>query len=248
MWRRSRVLASAVVVLAALSLALVAAVRHKPTFYREALERSADERRRASDELLENATALASNARQSGVWRALFTAEQINGWLACDVPRNHPDLLPAEISEPCVAIDDHCVRIACRRKTSGIDVVMSLDLEVHLTARNEFSVRFRRARAGAIPLPLASVLDRITSAANDLDLRLRWLQAGGDPVAVISVRAPRADDETRLSIDTLRLAGGELYVSGHTSAGGDSYDPHDSRDQPPPAVAEDVPSKEKLTR
>jgi hypothetical protein len=251
MGRRSRLLATVAgtaLALGVLGLLLVWAVQHEPTFYREALDRSFEDRRRASDELLENATALASRARQSGTWRALFTAQQINGWLACDVPRNHPDLLPAEISAPCVAIDDHHVRIACRRETGGVDVVLSLELEVHLTAPNQFSVRFRRARAGAVPLPLASILDRITSAAHDLDLRLRWMQAGGDPVAVISVPPPRADEETRLSIDTLRLAGGELYLAGHTSDGSEPYEPQAPPAQAPATVADESPTNEKLKR
>jgi hypothetical protein len=126
--------------------------------------------------------------------------------------------------------------------------VLSLDLEVHLTACNEFSVRFHRARAGAVPLPLASLIDRITEAARDLDLRVRWLQAGGDPVAVISVPPTRADHDTRLSIDSLRLAGGEIYLAGHTSRSGEEYQPGPARDQVPPAVAEELPANEKLKR
>jgi len=249
MSRRKRafiIVAGIALVACAATLGSVWAVRHEPTFYREALEQSFADQRRASDELLENASALASRARQSGNWRALFTAQQINGWLACDVPHNHPELLPDEISRPCVAIDDHHVRLACRRTTGGVDVVLSLEVEIHLTAPNEFSVRFRRARAGAIPLPMASVLDRLTETARDLDLHVRWLQAGGDPVAVISMPPPRADESTRLSVESLRLAGGELYVAGHTSSG-DSYDPSQPL-QLPPAVAGEPAVNEKLKR
>ncbi|MBX3415633.1 MAG: hypothetical protein KF708_23310 [Pirellulales bacterium] len=248
MSRRKRafvVVATLALVVCAAALGSLWAVRHEPTFYREALDRSQVEQRRASDELLENASALASRARLSGDWRALFTAQQINGWLACDVPHNHPDLLPPEISQPCVAIDDHHVRFACRYETGGVNLVLSLEVEVHLTAPNEFSVRFHRARAGAIPLPLASLLDHLTDRARSMDLHVRWLQSRGDPVAVISVPPPRTDDATRLSIESLRLAGGELYVAGHTNSG-DNYEPQ--QPAPSPAVAGEPSANEKLKR
>jgi hypothetical protein len=156
--------------------------------------------------------------------------------------------LPPEIVDPRVAIDAGHLRIACRNEAAGVPIVLSIELEAHLTGPNEISVRIHRARAGAVPLPLASVLDRISEAARDLELRIRWLRAGGDPVAVISIPPPRAGDETRLTIDALQLSRGELFVAGHTG-GEEPYQPDDP-DQPgePPVVADETPSNETLKR
>jgi len=241
------ILGVALVALTVVGLGLVLAVRHEPSFYQDALLPTAAEREHASDELLETAAALASSAQKSGRWRVLFTAEQINGWLACDAPRNHPQLLPEEIVEPRVAIEDGRLRIACRHHANGVPVVLSVELEAHLTDTNEFSIRIHRARAGAVPLPLASVIDRITQAAHDLHLHIRWLQAGGDPVAVISIPPPRAGEGTRLAIEALQLNQGELFVAGHTSDG-ESYRPEDDQPAEPPVVLGESPENDTRTR
>ena len=43
---------------------------------------------RGSRELESRATALYSDAKQIGRWQALFTSEQINGWLATQLAEN----------------------------------------------------------------------------------------------------------------------------------------------------------------
>ena len=59
---------------------------------------------RGSRELESRATALYSDARQVGQWQALFTAEQINGWLATQLVQNASGELPANIRDPRIAI------------------------------------------------------------------------------------------------------------------------------------------------
>src|SRR5512146_2317099 len=99
--RSAAMLAGGLATLVLLALGgIYSAARHVPGFYHDALQADPAARQRQSDELLENAAALASSVGQEGRWHALFTAEQINGWLAVDVAKNFPELVPQGVADP----------------------------------------------------------------------------------------------------------------------------------------------------
>ena len=64
------------------------ATRQVRPFYEQALRLEPEAAQRGSRELESRATALYSDARQAGQWHAVFTAEQINGWLAVQLDKN----------------------------------------------------------------------------------------------------------------------------------------------------------------
>lgn len=237
-------------VLVAAALPLVAAAilavaycgwRHEPAFYRAALVADADRQKRASNELLEQASALVNDVRRQGDWQALFTAEQVNGWLAVDLPKNHPNLLPPEIAEPRVALENGRIRIACRQGAGRFGSVMALEIEPYLVRSNELAVRICGARAGWVPLPLGPILKQVAQAALEADLPLRWDQAGGDPVAVITLSTRRSDRKI-LSVESLEVHAGELYLAGKTQAADwPSADPIPAADEMPPLLEARLP-------
>lgn len=186
-----------------------------PEFYSQALEVDPAEQEEASDQMLERATALASNVQQEGGWEALFTAEQINGWLAVDMVKNHPGLLPRSVSDPRVAIEPEQVTLACRFQQGQIDTVLSLTVDLYLSEPNVAAVRIRKARAGLLPLPLEKVLERAAETADRLELDVRRRQADGDPVILISI-PERIEDGRLVRVERLRLGKGEVYLSGST--------------------------------
>lgn len=195
---------------------LYMAARHVPAFYSRALAPSDAELRRASDELLRRASELTNSARREGRWSVAFTDRQINGWLAVDMTENHPDLLPERITEPRVTIDGGQVLIACRYHSGRISTIFSMEADVYLTEPNVLALRIRRARAGALPLPLGRILERVAAVANDLDLRLSWRQVGGDPVALVELSGLRDDDDGLLILESLELRDGSLLVAGRS--------------------------------
>lgn len=215
--------------------------RHEPAFYRRALATPPETLERGSNELVEQATALVNNIHRQGDWQTLFTADQVNGWLAVDVPKNHPHLLPDGLSEPRVALDRGRIRIACRRGSGRLANVVALDLEPYLLGPNELAIRIRGARAGWLPLPLEPILKQITAAMIEAQWPLRWDQAGGNPVAVITLDARRNDDKL-LSVEALEVHNGELFVAGVTKSGDwPSADPHLDRLTPPPPLEARLP-------
>lgn len=200
-------------------LALYLALRHEPQWYAQAtatVDRPAEEQ--ASDEMLQRAADLTSNLEIKGAWKIAFTAAQINGWLAVDMPKNHPDLLPENLDKPRVAIEPDGVTLACRATQAGISTVVSLKVDVYLTEENQVAMRIRKARAGSLPWSLDKVVEGFTNAARQSNINMSWRHVDGDPLALIKIPSKRGPGGRRIRITTLRLEEGRIVVGGTTSA------------------------------
>lgn len=199
----------------------------EPELYRKVIAVDPVVARQASDEMVRQATALESDVQDEGDWEALFTAAQINGWLAVDLVENHPSALPPGISDPRVVLGPDQVMLFFRVRRDGLDSVITLAVTPAVSEPNVLTLRIRKARAGIVPLPLQNILDVFSQSVQKAGCRLKWLQEDGDPVAVIAL--PDAVDERgrQVRFRTLRLGDGEIYVSGTTESAGTKENRHD---------------------
>lgn len=187
-----------------------------PEWYVAKLEADPVKLEDASDELLQQATALASDIKEEGQWQAVFTAEQINGWLAVDLVKNHRDLLPESVSDPRVQIEPGEMTLACKFQRGDVASVLALSVDAYVAEPNVVALRIRKARAGLLPLPLENALEQVSQTASQADLQIQWRQADGDPVALISIPPARDENNKLVQIETIRLGEGEVYLSGST--------------------------------
>ncbi len=196
-------------------LAIDRTMQQVPPFYAEALAVDATTLEQASDEMGSRATALVSDAREAGQWNAVFTADQINGWLAVDLIRLHAGDLPEGISDLRIAVHPDRITVGFRVERDGSSIVYSVEVDMYVSEPNVIACRLRRARAGRLPLPIGKVIDTVTKAARRVDLPLRWAQTGGDPVALVTL-FPDREDKLGTTLRTLELLDGEIYVAGTT--------------------------------
>ena len=202
-------------VVAVALLVLWRASKVVPDFYAQAMAVERTGQRDASNTLIQKATVLVSDVQKPGRWEALFTEQEVNAWLAVDLKENHRESLPLGVAEPRVVIDPGGMRLACRASRSGVETVLSIELDAYLVEPGVVGVRIRRVRAGAIPLPLGNVLDLIRDMGDRLGLLIRWQQAEGDPVAIVRVN-PVVKGSRLVVIDRLELAEDEIYLGGST--------------------------------
>jgi hypothetical protein len=195
-------------------LILYRASQHVPEFYGRATRADRAAQKDASEMMLRKAAAFVSDVGKEEQWKSLFTEDEINGWLAVDLVENHPEALPASVADPRVSIEPDRLTLACRYERDGWKCVFSVEIDVYLAEPNVVALRIRKARAGAVPLPLDDLLERIATAAGEIDLELRWQQAEGDPVALVSIRPPRGDDKRVVRIESIKLGDGEIYLAG----------------------------------
>jgi len=121
-----------------------------PEFYREALAVDREVQVAASDQMLHQATALYNDVQKIGDWEAVFTTEQINGWMAVDMQENHPDLLPKYVFEPRVFINDDGLKLGCKYESKRISTIFSLNMDMYLAEENVVALRIRNAKARII--------------------------------------------------------------------------------------------------
>ncbi len=205
------------ILVAAAGVVLYRAAKHVPDFYRQALQADPVLQQIASDKMVRQVAGLASDVNKSGRWQAIFTEEEINGWLAVDLVKSYSDLLPGAVSDPRVSIEPDRVTAACRYRSPPTPVpetVLSLAVEVYLAEPNVIALRVRKVRAGAVPLPLGSVLDEIAQATRRLQWEVRWRRAEGDPVALITIPPPKDKRGRVVQIQKIELAKGEIRVAG----------------------------------
>src|SRR5262245_66308041 len=103
--RRLIIVASAIVL--ALTIALSAfyrATQQAPQFYREALAAAPRSQHDEGQRFERQALALHNQLQHTGRWEVRFTQDEINGWLASELPEKFPELLPHGVSDPRVAI------------------------------------------------------------------------------------------------------------------------------------------------
>jgi hypothetical protein len=206
-------LAAVVIVLAGCALVGYFAVQQAPEFYERELAIDRSQQQAASNEMFNRTQKLKQETKRVGKWEAVFTADQINGFLAVDLEKHYP--LPPGAIDPRVDINDGELIVACRYDGSGIPTVLWLALEVFLSGPNELAVRVRKARAGAMPIPIGEVVHKVSKAAEENELPLVWRQADGDPVAIL--RLPEdVDPGRRATLDRLELREGAIYVGGRT--------------------------------
>ncbi|MGA2253551.1 MAG: hypothetical protein ABSG53_02725 [Thermoguttaceae bacterium] len=202
--------------IAAAVVAIYHASQQVPAFYSEAISVPAVSQEKESDLMLQQITTLHNELQEKGTWRQVFKAQTINGWLAVDLPQNHPTLLPKGMHDPRVHIGPQGITMACRVDRGGLHVVVSLQVSAFVESDNVVGLRVHKARLGAIPWSLRSVLDGITDAAQQSNVDIRWRQSDSDPVALIKLTSFKGGQKQIIHIDTIRLEEGALVVAGTT--------------------------------
>lgn len=191
------------------------ALRQPPRFYEQALHTPPGEN---SARLEEQALALHNQLMHVGRWEVRFSQDEINDWLASELPEKFPQSLPAGISQPRVALEDNLARVAVHYERDGVATVVSLAGDVYLTKQpNEVAVRIAQARAGLIPVPLSRFLQEISQRAARANLRLRWSETQGTPVALLRLPLDADDRQPRrVILERVSFSAGQLLVAGRT--------------------------------
>ena len=209
-----------VLIAAALGLCAWRASQQVPEFYTQALARPAAEPAKAAYKFEQQVLELKNDTRREGEWQATFSVEEINGWLANDLPVKFPMALPNTVSDPRVAISPQMIQVACKYSDARITSVISLGAEPKMTNEpNVIAIRIRQVRAGALPVPLANFLQQISEHSAKSGVPLRWGEEDGDPVAYITLPMdhPELKDKS-LRVESIELKDGALVVAGRTEA------------------------------
>ncbi len=242
MARKYRIAAIGMLTITALIVAILGgayyAAQQVEPYYEQALRTEPEVLERGSRELESRATALYSDAKQIGHWQALFTVEQINGWLATQLATDTGGGLPSNMRDPRIAIAPDALTLGFRTKSGGVETVISVNASVLITDDGNVGIRFMSVRAGALPLPILQLADELAAACKKLKLPVRWTQENGRPIAIVNITSNASTKNRDFFVDSIELRNNEMYVAGHTEV-------NNGRERPSPQVARSKHSREK---
>jgi hypothetical protein len=190
--------------------------RHVPDFYQRVLDQSDQAMEVARNQLQYDVEQLQSDLSRRGSWNASFSEEEINAWLADQLPERFDRLSRHGVCEPAIAIEDGQILAAVRYQSSRWDTVVSCRLSVQMTEEpNLLAIHLSDLKAGALPLPLEPFVRRISREAALGDLDIRWDFTDDGPIALVHI--PSEDPHYAfkpLVIELVSLTAGRLRLSG----------------------------------
>jgi len=208
-------------IVAAILLALVVAVTAtRPAFYRERLAAGGEAgAEQAARRLITKVVGLQVAAKRTGPWEAAITEQELNAWLALDLPRNHAGVLPAGVADPRIELADHLVRLGMRVGAGPLSAVVSCGFEIRLREANQVECTVADARVGAVPVPRGPLLHAVAARLEPLGLMAEIRRGAGRSVLVVTLPAGVGPAARRSTIEALAVAPGELLMAGETKEG-----------------------------
>lgn len=218
MWKRLIVLGVLVVTAVVVSsmFGVYWAVTSAQPFYEVALEQDPAVLEQKSQQLESRFTTLHTDLQSQGEWQTVIAADEINGWLATKLPESFPGMLPDEIREPRVAVEQSEVKLAAKSDVSGVETVLSVAFEPFVTDDGDLAIELRQVLAGSLPIPSRNIAERLATSTRRMGLPIRWAQNNGHTVMILERRLWDTETGENRVLKAIELADGKLFLSGYT--------------------------------
>ena len=228
-WRRlRRIVAVSLAGLAVLLVVLGALLKHEPLVYRQLVASSGmgantrlpdgggEDVEALSRRAVTKAAAWHAAVSRPGGWETALTANEINAWLAVDLPRNHPNWLPSSITQPRIAFRPQHAALGARLGYGPLTAVVSLECEILLRDVNHLAIVLEEAHIGAIPLPRAPILRELSKRISRLGMVTDLRRLDGRLVLMVYIPSTHDAGATSYWLESLAVGEGELLIAGET--------------------------------
>ncbi len=206
------------VLVAMASVLVFLSTRHLPAMYRQWLEVPPEQNAQQGLEFERRLVELSNRIRLDKHWSARLTHEQINGWLASDLPEKFPRVLPSTVKEPRVVIRENEMDLVFRIESSRFKGIVTITGEIFCTdVENQLAFRVGKVRSGVLPIPMSWWASQLEKSLRTKAILLSWSQIDGDPVAMITLPGSFQHGEgTRPTFESIVLSDGYITVSGRS--------------------------------
>lgn len=157
-------------------------------------------------------------ADDDGAWSIELSDEQINGWLAVELPRRFSSSMPDHLIDPRVAIDSECCHVACQYRDGATNVILTLSLDLQPSEKpNHLKLKVLSAKIGSVPGLEHQAVGPIAQAAYRSKIRLRWLSRDEQPEALVQIPQWWLEQGRQVHVERIEFGEGHLLVSGKSS-------------------------------
>ncbi len=161
-------------------------------------------------------------------WSIRVTDQQINGWLAVELPRRYPRSLPHRLHDPRIAIEAGQCLVACQFVDGGTRIVLTMAFQLVPTPQaNEVRFLITAAKIGSVPGLEHEAVGQIAHAAYRSRIRLRWIRRDIRPEAIVRVPDRWLPEDRQVYVDRIQYERGAIRISGRSA---------DRPQRPPPAA------------
>jgi len=191
-------------------------VYHEPGDYARSALPPGAERKHASQQFYSKFVNKIMNGILNGEdWYEEFSEAEVNSYLTEDFVTSglSERVLPVEIREPRLTIDENHIRLAFRYGKDAWSTVISLDLRPWLvkTDFNVLALEIQGLHAGTLPISAQSLLEQLSDAARRSDIDVNWYRHDGNPVAVLHFQQGQ---RPTVRLQRLELQQGVLRIGG----------------------------------
>jgi hypothetical protein len=194
------------------------AAQAQPDFHRRAMDMTAQEAATLGGQTEQEVLQLTNAVQFEQAWQFRLSEQQINGWLADQLPRKHADVIPPGISDVRVEIADGRLRLAFRVARGWARGYIVARLRIFLTDQpNQIAIVVEQVKWGWIPLPIGALGDSIAGQLRRAGVNVLWTQLDGSPTAL--VRLPptlgQSDERWRFQVESVEMHDDALDMRGH---------------------------------
>ena len=201
---------------AGLGISVWTGLKHRPEFYESLLAVGDERQHQSSLDFVSHSVQLRNDITNESKWEAVFTAAEINSWLAGDLKQEFSDQIPEGVREPRIRLEPDRVTLAFQLNAGSVEPVVWTVASARMTGPNDLALTFEKMRAGAVPLPFELIKGRLAEQVKNMGLALDWSQEGDATVATIHLAGVSGNPQVVL--ENLEVADGWLRLAGSSPA------------------------------
>ncbi len=187
---------------------------YKPPYYRAMMLQSTEQRHRGARKFVAQGLQLRNDICNEPNWEAIFSDQEVNAWLAEDLVRHFADQLPPEVHEPRVLFEMDRIVLAFELQQGRIHSVITVVARPRVPAGNTVELTLERIRAGILPVPPDSVLDRIVEYSRFMGVDVEWTRREGYPVVLVRYKPNLQRDD--IELEEVQIRSGQLRLAGRS--------------------------------
>lgn len=201
--------------LAQTAVILFVALEWVPDFYGQTLRISDQQNAQMGAALMKIVQLFQTQIAQDGTWELKLSDAQINGWLATELPKQQPRVLPDTMQDPRIAIIPDICRIACQYQDMGTRAVLQMSVTaIPEPVPNQIRLRVLEATVGSVPGLEHMAEGPILHAAWKSGIRVKWMDLDRYPEVVASLPPQWLPSNRAVFVDSITFRQGEVLISG----------------------------------
>lgn len=188
---------------------------YEPQFYRAAAAVPRAQRQEQAKRFMAQSLQLRNDICNEPHWEAVFSDQEVNAWLAEDLVTHFADQIPPEVHEPRVVFEADRVVLAFQMDQGPLRSIITVVARVRVPEQNVIELTLEKIRAGAVPVPADSIIEKITHKAQTHGFDITWTHVDNVPVAVIRYTTDLS--RTDVVLEHVHVRNGEIRLAGRSN-------------------------------